>query len=250
MPRLGVIGGSGLDAWTKGADQPVRQITVDTAWGEASAPLRAWRLGDVEFLFLPRHGDQHQWAPHRVNYRANIDALRRAGVQRVLAINAVGGMGHLAKPGLLVVPDQLIDYTWGRAHTFFDRDDTPLVHTEFDEPFCAQARRSVLKAGEAAGLVLREGGCLGVTQGPRLETAAEIRRLVRDGCDLVGMTSLPEASLAREGGLSYAALCVVANAAAGESPNAVSVEQIEATLAAAMADVKVLVEHWVQAHEA
>ena len=175
-----------------------------------------------------------------MNYRANIAALGALEVQAILAVNAVGGVDPSLPPGALVVPDQLIDYTYGRDHSFFDGEAGPLDHVEFAEPFTPALRRALLGAGSEAGIAVHEGGCLAVTQGPRLETAAEVRRLARDGNDLVGMTTMPEAVLAREAGLPYACLAVVANPAAGLA-EPITQEAIEATLAAAMNDARRLV---------
>lgn len=238
MRRIALIGGTGLDAWPGAGES----LTPTTPWGAPSAPLRVIRREPVELLFLARHGAEHSIAPHRVNYRANLHALQQAGAQAVYAVNAVGGIAQGFGPGVLAVADQLIDYTWGREHTYADGPDAPLVHVEFGEPFSPEPRRRLLAAATAVGLTVRDGGCVGVTQGPRLETAAEIRRLRRDGCDMVGMTSLPEAALARELGLPYAALCVVSNWAAGLEDAPISQRAIAATLEEAMVNVRTMVE--------
>jgi purine nucleoside phosphorylase len=176
-----------------------------------------------------------------VNYRANIWALKRVGVTRVIAVNAVGGIGPEYPPRSLTVPDQLIDYTWGREHTFYDGTAGEVEHVDFSAPYDEGVRRLVIAAGHAAGLAVRDGGIYGATQGPRLESVAEIRRLARDGCNLVGMTGMPEAGLAREAGLAYACLAAVVNFAAGDS------EDIHGELAehveAAMESVRALLEH-------
>lgn len=231
MARIGLIGGSGLATW--GGAAP-RHLRGEAPYGPPSAPLALFEFGATELLFLPRHGAQHSIAPHRVNYRANLHALYEHGAERIVAVNAVGSLDRSLAPGDLVLPDQLIDYTWGREHSFRDGAAAPLAHVEFGEPFDAALRRRLRSSAAAAGEPLRDGACLGVTQGPRLETAAEIRRLARDGCDLVGMTTQPEASLARELGLPYACLAVVANLAAGLEEEAISMAAIEATLASAM----------------
>lgn len=238
MAVLGLIGGTGLDDWP-GAHEA---ITVDTPWGAPSGALRRFRSGAHELLFLPRHGAAHDIPPHRVNYRANLMALQLQGARSVLAVNAVGGIAPDAEPGALVVPDQLIDYTWGRASSFWDAPGSPMRHVEFTEPFDPTIRRRLLQAARKLNLAVLDGGCVGVTQGPRLETAAEVRRLERDGCSLVGMTSLPEAALARELGLPYASLCVVANWAPGCSPEPITMPEIEATLARAMRAVPALIQ--------
>lgn len=209
---LGVIGGTGLDQFLEGLQLPA----IDTApWGEPSAEFTEVCLPAGRLLFLPRHGYDHRFAPHKINYRANIMAFKKMGVQRILAINAVGGISSALPPGSLVLADQLIDYTWGRVQTYFEDDLSTPVHIEFAEPFSNGLRQQLLVAAQNIGVKIQPTGTLAVTQGPRLETAAEIRKFKQDGCDLVGMTTMPEAALAREAGLEYAVLCIVANKAAG-----------------------------------
>lgn len=233
---LAIIGGTGaLDLFEVREEQ-----RMDTPYGRPSAAIARVRFGSLEGWFLARHGRPHRIPPHRVNYRANIDALRRLGANRIIAINAVGSMNPDAGPGALVLPDQLIDYTWGRAHSFSDDDISPLRHIEFAEPFAGPVRAELRAAAERAGIACIDGGCLAVTQGPRLETAAEVQRIMRDGASLVGMTSMPEAALAREAGMDYASLCVVANVAAGLDDEPISEEAIHEVLAAAMAQVRAL----------
>ncbi len=240
MALIGLIGGTGLDHW----GDPPREVAPETPFGPPSGPLQFF--GET-LVFLPRHGPDHDIAPHRVNYRANIHALAQAGVSGLVAVNAVGGLHETASPGALVLPDQLVDYTWGRAHSFRDGDAGPLDHVEFAQPFSPDWRARLLEAGCVAGEGLVDGGCVGVTQGPRLETAAEIRRLERDGCTLVGMTTMPEASLAREAGLPYVCLAVVANAAAGLSDTPITMSQISATLARSMQRVRRVISALVEA---
>lgn len=213
MSVLGIIGGTGL-AQFEGL-RIERQEAVSTPWGAPSAALLHGRLADRPAVFLARHGREHTIAPHAVNYRANVWALREAGVDGVIAVNAVGGISDTFAPGTLAVPDQLIDYSWGRAHSYFDGSGQPLQHVDFTAPYSPAMRELLLRAAETAGLDVRDGGVYAVTQGPRLETAAEIDRLARDGCDIVGMTGMPEAALARELGLEYACCAVVVNRAAG-----------------------------------
>lgn len=215
MSMLGIIGGTGL-ANLDGLEVE-RRDAVSTPWGGPSAPVLHGRIGGQAVVFLPRHGTAHAIAPHAVNYRANIWALREAGARRVVAVNAVGGIADEFAPGTLAIPDQLVDYSWGRAHTFCEDPVQPLQHVDFTEPYSRALRAELLAAAAGAGLRARDGGVYAVTQGPRLETAAEIARLRRDGCDIVGMTGMPEAGLAREAGLEYASLAVVVNWAAGRS---------------------------------
>lgn len=238
--RLGLIGGTGLDQF--GPTEASR--IVDTAYGRPSAALAEYEVGDTQIFFLPRHGKRHQLPPHAVNYRANIEAFRQLEVDGVIAVNAVGGITEAYAPGTLCLPDQLIDYTWGRAHTFSMGAGDALSHIEFAAPFGGALRSALLGAARAASLDVIDGGCVGVCQGPRLETAAEIKRLKQDGCDLVGMTSMPEAALAREVGLDYASLCVCANWAAGVGGEAVTMADIEATLGDAMGGVRALLDRF------
>lgn len=225
MAALGIIGGTALGA-VDGLRVIQREV-ASTPFGEPSAPLTRGLLADaVEVVFLSRHGQRQQIPPHRINYRANLWALQQAGVSHVLAIAAVGGIHRDLLPGSLVIPDQLIDYTWGRAGTFFEEDLLRVVHIDFTEPFCRELRELAIRAAREAGLEVLEHGTYGATQGPRLETAAEIDRMERDGCTMVGMTGMPEAALARELGLCYASCAVVVNAAAGRSEGRVSVEDM------------------------
>jgi 5'-methylthioinosine phosphorylase len=237
--RLAIIGGTGaLDLFEILEQSPVRTI-----WGEPSAAPARIQLGDEDAWFLARHGNPHRIPPHTVNYRANIAALAELGVRDIIAINAVGSVDPELDPGALVVPEQLIDYTWGREHSFSDSADQELQHIEFGKPFSQRIRQSIVDAAGRAAVSVTDGGCYGVTQGPRLETEAEIRRLAQDGCTLVGMTAMPEAALAREAGLEYASLCVVANAAAGISSDPISIEEIHRVLASAMGRVSALLSN-------
>jgi 5'-methylthioinosine phosphorylase len=234
---LGIIGGSGLDRMD--GLEIVQQSSVDTPYGQPSSALSLGRLNGQDLLFLPRHGSDHSIAPHRINYRANLWALHAQGVTAVIAVAAVGGIAAELESGTLVVPEQLIDYTHGRETTYFDGVANPLKHVDFTRPFSAAIRLKLLRAGIAAGVPLRDGGTYAATQGPRLETAAEIDRLARDGADIVGMTGMPEAVLARELDMAYAMLAVVVNAAAGRGTNVhgVAIAEIDAVAATAMKKV-------------
>lgn len=234
--KLAVIGGSGLYR-LEGLEQ-ARHQAVATPYGSPSAPLVLGRLGEVDLVFLARHGEGHTIPPHRINYRANLAALKQVGVTHVIAVAAVGGITPKMAPQTLVVPDQIIDYTYGRAHTFFESEESQVTHVDFTYPYSEPLRQSLLQAASRCGLEVIDGACYGCTQGPRLETAAEIRRMERDGCDLVGMTGMPEAALARELELQYACLAVVVNWAAGKTAGIVSMAEIEANLQAGMAKVR------------
>jgi 5'-methylthioinosine phosphorylase len=232
LTELAIIGGSGFTQ-LEGLEI-IRREVVHTPFGEASAPLTHGILNGHRVVFLPRHGAGHTISPHEINYRANIWALHNIGVRRVVAMAAVGGITGRMGPGSIAVPDQIIDYTYGRDHTFFESDLTQVTHIEFSEPYCEELRKRLLAAAEGAGVVVVAGGTYAATQGPRLETAMEVKRLEKDGCDLVGMTGMPEAALARELDLCYAACAIVANWAAGKGEGPITMKQIEQTLAASM----------------
>jgi len=214
---LAIIGGTGLyqlaDLRDVESHQPV------TRYGAPSGPVRIGMLDGHRVAFLARHGEGHTVPPHQINYRANLAALQALGARRVLALNTVGGITERFGPRVLACPDQLIDYTWGRISTLSEEPGTEVLHVDFGEPYTRSLRVAVLAAASRAGVGLVDGGCYGATQGPRLETRAEIARMRRDGCDLVGMTGMPEAGLARELGLDYACLAIVANWAAGAGPD-------------------------------
>jgi 5'-deoxy-5'-methylthioadenosine phosphorylase len=244
---LAILGGSGLSRLVTLDD--VQRKVVRTSYGEPSAALSFGRVGGRELVFLARHGDDHSIAPHQVNYRANIRALQEAGVKEIVSIATVGGIRRQFGPGSLVLPDQIIDYTWGRPSTFFQGPDAKVTHIDFTEPYSAALRARILKAAQACGEAVADRGVYAATHGPRLETAAEINRLERDGADLVGMTGMPEAALAREAGLEYAAIAVVANHAAGrgESVHAISLERLEVVVEQAMGRVRRIVGQLVAA---
>ncbi len=236
MTRLGIIGGSGL---ARLQDLEVeRQEVVSTPFGETSAPVSLGRFAGLPVAFLPRHGAGHTLPPHRVNYRANVWALHHLGVTQVVGMAAVGGITQ--PPGAICIPDQVIDYTWGREHTFFDTGLSAVTHVDFTEPYCGELRQRLLDAGTRLGMPLLHYATYGAAQGPRLESAAEIRRMERDGCDLVGMTGMPEASLARELDLCYACCAVVVNWAAGKTAGPITMAEIETNLVSGMARARAL----------
>lgn len=238
---LAIIGGTGLYAFPGLGD--IERREASTRWGAPSAPIVIGTLSGQRVAFLARHGEAHSLAPHRINFRANIAALHELGARRIVGINAVGGIRADMGPRVLVVPDQLIDYTCGRPSSFCDGEGEAVLHIDFSEPYSAALRADLLAASRKAGVDVVDGGCYAATQGPRLETNAEIARLRRDGCDLVGMTGMPEAALARELEIEYACLALVANWAAGCDPEAatISIEEIHAHLAAATAQVPPIV---------
>jgi 5'-methylthioadenosine phosphorylase len=248
---IAIIGGSGL---TRLADLVVtRREAARTPYGEPSGALSFGGYAGRDIVFLPRHGYAHTIPPHQINYRANLWAVRAAGATEVLAVTSVGGIRADLGPGALVVPDQIVDYTHSRQHTFFEGPEsasgTAVSHIDFTRPYAPALRARLLEAACAAGQAVHDGGTYGATQGPRLESAAEIRRMERDGCDLVGMTGMPEAALARELELDYACLSVVVNHAAGkgDSAQAISVEHLGAVMDAAMARVRAILAAFVGA---
>ncbi len=214
---LAVIGGTGVYALAQLADAESHQPV--THYGAPSGPVRIGTLGSRRVAFLARHGEGHSLPPHRINYRANLAALKSLGATRVLALNTVGGITERFGPRVLACPDQIIDYTWGRISTICEEPGTDVLHVDFGEPYSRGLRSEIITAANIAGVALVADGCYGATQGPRLETRAEIARMRRDGCDLVGMTGMPEAGLAREMGLDYACVGIVANWAAGAGPD-------------------------------
>ncbi len=241
---LAIIGGSGL---TKLSTLAVahREI-VRTPYGEPSAPLLFGQIAGQDVVFLARHGHGHTIPPHRVNYRANVSALKERGAHAIVAVASVGGIrGH--RPGDLVLPHQLIDYTFDRQHTYFDGGDRKVVHVDFTHPYTPILRAHCLAAAGHAGIPITDGGVYAAVQGPRLETAAEIDRMERDGATMVGMTGMPEAALARELELPYAAICVIVNHAAGrgDSAESISMEALVRTLDAGMDKVRLLLDHLV-----
>lgn len=241
---LAIIGGSGLTQLA--CLEIARHEVVRTPYGEPSGTLTYGRIGNQEVVFLARHGHGHTIPPHRVNYRANLWALvKAAGAEGIVSVASVGGIRADLGPGALVVPHQIVDYTHGRPATFFDGGEAPVVHVDFTEPYDRALRERLLCAAEAAGIKASGAAVYGATQGPRLESAAEIDRLERDGCDIVGMTGMPEAGLARELEIPYAAICAVANWAAGrgDSASAISFERIEAVLQESLGQVRRVIEH-------
>lgn len=240
MAQLAIIGGTGLTSLKN--LNILRREVMHTPYGEPSGPLVYGELAGNEVVFLPRHGSGHTIPPHKVNYRANIWALKESGARKVIAVNAVGGIRADMTPGRLVIPDQIIDYTWGRTTTYFEEGLNHVTHIDFTHPYCEALRQQLIIAAGNAGLDAVGEGCYGATQGPRLESAAEIDRLERDGCDLVGMTGMPEAALARELELCYGCCAVVANMGAGRGAGEITMEEIEHHLMGGMAQVRQLLE--------
>ncbi|MCB1745887.1 MAG: S-methyl-5'-thioinosine phosphorylase [Gammaproteobacteria bacterium] len=234
---LAVIGGSGLYDLAELSAR--RERRVMTAWGEPSAAVVSGRLGGHEVMFLARHGAGHRFPPHKVNYRANVAALQALGATAIVGTAAVGGIGPAT--GAIVVPHDLIDYTWGREHTYSDGSQATPQHVDFTAPYAPALRAALLAAAAHAQIAVIDGGVYGATQGPRLESAAEVDRLERDGCTLVGMTGMPEAGLARELGIDYANISLVVNAAAGRADGPITMAEIERELAGGMNRIRAII---------
>ncbi len=240
MTQLAIIGGTGLTR-LEGLKIIARK-SIETPFGIPSADYVIGEIDEKTVVFLARHGDPHTIPPHKINYRANIWGLKELGVQKIVAVAAVGGITSKMAPARIAVPDQIIDYSYGRKHTFFEKDLEEVTHIDFTSPYSTELREKLISAAENAKISVTPTGTYGCTQGPRLETAAEIQRMERDGCDLVGMTGMPEAALAREQNIDYATLAVVANWAAGKTEGEITMTEIEQNLHKGMADTAKLLK--------
>lgn len=235
MTVLAIIGGSGL--YNLGSPDHARVIEVQTPYQTESVSVLQEEFAGAEVYFIPRHGRNHSIPPHRINYRANLAALKELEVTDILAVNAVGGINPAMGPGHLVLPHQLIDYTWGREHSFFDGLSSMHNHVDFSHPYDETLRRCLNMACKAQKVSFSAQGIYACTQGPRLETAAEIQRLANEGCDIVGMTGMPEAALARELNLNYACIALVVNWAAGLQDEPISMAELQTVMTAGIGEV-------------
>lgn len=240
MSEIAIIGGTGLTSLD--SLEITRREMVQTPYGEPSGPLTHGVLCGREVVFLARHGYGHTIPPHQVNYRANLWALKDIGVDKIIAVAAVGGIREDLVPARLAIPDQIIDYTWSRHNTFFENGADGVKHIDFTWPYCEELRQHLIQAAKSAGIDVSDKATYAATQGPRLETAAEINRLEGDGADIVGMTGMPEAALARELDLCYASCAVVANMAAGRGDGEITMDEIEENLINGMNKVGQLLE--------
>jgi 5'-methylthioinosine phosphorylase len=241
--KLAIIGGTGLTALEGLKITESREIK--TEWGKPSSELQFGELNGQSVVFLARHGNPHVIPPHCVNYRANIAALAEVGVDVVIGVNAVGGIRKDMSPASIAIPNQIIDYTWGRAQTFFEKNLDGVTHIDFTDPYSETVRQSLIASAIQVDVDVIGSGVYGATQGPRLETSAEIKRMERDGCDLVGMTGMPEAALAAEKGLKYASLCLVVNWAAGKTEHIITMTEIEDAIDKGMGNVRKLLAHFI-----
>lgn len=240
MKTTAIIGGSGLTQMQ--SITIIEQIHHQTPYGLPSSACTIGEYCGQTIIFLARHGDPHTIAPHKINYRANLWALKQAGAEQIIAVAAVGGITPKMQPARIAIPEQIIDYSYGREHTYFAAELETVNHIDFSYPYDENLRQQIIKSAAALQLNIQPHGVYGCTQGPRLETAAEITRMQRDGCDLVGMTGMPEAALARELEIPYASIAVVANWAAGKSTGEITMPEIIKNLAQGMADTEQLLQ--------
>ena len=240
MATIAIIGGTGL-ARMEGLVIKGREM-IKTPYGAPSCPIIYGELNKSPVVFLARHGHTHKIPPHRINYCANIWALHSIGIKKIIAVGAVGGISEECTTGRIVIPDQIIDYTTGRVNTFYDGMPDEVRHVDFSYPYDDAMRNALIKSGSKFGADIIEHGTYGATQGPHLETIAEINRLQRDGCTIVGMTGMPEAVLARELDMAYACCAVVVNAAAGKGAGVISMEDINNGIDVGMQRARSVVE--------
>ena len=244
MTKLAIIGGTGL---TQLGDLIIiKRDKLTTPYGAPSADFITGELNQKEVIFLARHGSPHTIAPHKINYRANIWGLKQLGVEQIIAVAAVGGITEVMLPAHIAIPDQIIDYSHSRLHTFFEDENYPVTHIDFSYPYSQKLRSILIMAAAKANINITPIGTYGCTQGPRLETAAEIKRMEKDGCDLVGMTGMPEAALAKELGMDYAAISVIANWAAGKTAGEITMAEIEQNLHIGMDNMAQLLKIFIE----
>ena len=243
MTKLAIIGGTGLTQLN--GLSIIKRETLTTPYGTPSADFITGEYHQKDIIFLARHGNPHTIAPHKINYRANIWGLKHLGVEKIIAVAAVGGITPEMAPAHIAIPDQIIDYSHSRLQTFFEDENYPVTHIDFTYPYNRALRAALIMAAAKADITLSPIGTYGCTQGPRLETAAEIKRMEKDGCDLVGMTGMPETSLAKELEMDYAAISVIANWAAGKTAGEITMAEIERHLHNGMINVAKLLKAFI-----
>ncbi len=245
MGRLAIIGGTGLTQFA--GLKIIKRETVTTPYGAPSAEFVTGEFSGKEVVFLARHGNPHSIPPHKINYCANIWSLKQLEIEHIIAVAAVGGITQEMAPAHIAIPDQIIDYSYGRKQTFFDDVNDPVTHIDFSYPYSQVLRSRLIHAAKTAGIPVSPIATYGCTQGPRLETAAEIKRMEQDGCDVVGMTGMPEAALAKELDIQYATLSVIANWAAGKTEGEITMAEIEHNLHKGMTNAAQLLKSFLQA---
>jgi len=243
MTTLAIIGGTGLTQLN--ALKIIKREQLTTPYGAPSADFVTGELSQKQVVFLARHGNPHTIAPHKINYRANIWGLKQLGVEQIIAVAAVGGITPAMSPAHIAIPDQIIDYSYGRQHTFFEDENYPVTHIDFTYPYHPKLRSTLIAAAAQANIKISPKATYGCTQGPRLESRAEIERMEKDGCDLVGMTGMPEAALAKELGIEYASISVIANWAAGKTAGEITMADIEHNLHIGMTNMAELLKIFV-----
>ena len=244
--KIAIISGGDFDKIT--GISLVDEIFQDTPWGETSSSIKILKIKNIEIFFLSRHGDPQRIPPHKINYRANIWALNKIDVKKIISINTVGGITQLMSPNEIIIPNQIIDYTHGRQSTYHEDNLTEVKHIDFTNPYTESLRKELINSAKRVKLNIHTKGTYGVTQGPRLETAAEISKLENDGCNIVGMTGLPEASLAREIDIDYASCCLVVNWAAGKSVEPINTKIMKENLARGIKDIMLLLSDFISAN--
>ena len=243
MTKLAIIGGTGLTQLS--GLTIINSDKLTTPYGSPSADFITGEFNQREVIFLARHGNPHTIAPHKINYRANIWGLKQLGTEQIIAVAAVGGITEEMTPAHIAIPDQIIDYSHDRQHTFFEDENYPVTHIDFTYPYSQKLRSALITAAAKANINISPRGTYGCTQGPRLETAAEIKRMEKDGCNVVGMTGMPEAALAKELGMDYAAVSVIANWAAGKTAGEITMTEIEQNLHIGMANIEQLLKSFI-----
>lgn len=243
MSKIAIIGGTGISQMEALSNTSSQQI--ETPFGTTSAPYIQGTINGKELVFLARHGTPHCIPPHKINYRANIWGLKQLGVSKIIAIAAVGGITAEMAPAHIAIPDQIIDYSYGREHTFFANDLETVTHIDFTFPYNEQLRTALINTAKKQNISIAKTATYGCTQGPRLESAAEIKRMERDGCDLVGMTGMPEAALAKELDMDYATIAVVANWGAGKTVGEISMSEIEQHVKKGIVNINLLLKAFI-----